>query len=230
MAVEPRVLEAAGLPEPGRLSRLREWWEQEHVFGYGLIVPAARAARHASSPSRSGWRSTSACPTTGSARPAASWGSRTTGTSSATRPSGRPSRTPSSSRASRSTCKIVLGVWLAMLLARNLPFKRVIRGVVLLPFVIPDRAVDAGVALDVRLALQRRQLDGHPAAPDQRARAPTGSGSPTYAMAAVIAVNVWRGLPFFAITVLAGLMAVPARVPTRPPRWTARARGDASGT
>ena len=28
-------------------------------------------------------------------------------------------------------------------------------------------------------------------------------------MAAVIAVNVWRGLPFFAITVLAGLMAVP---------------------
>ena len=40
MAVGPRVLEAAGLPGPGRHSRLREWWEQEHVFGYGLIVPA----------------------------------------------------------------------------------------------------------------------------------------------------------------------------------------------
>jgi len=40
MAVEPRVLEAAGLRGPGRQSRLREWWEQEHVFGYGLIVPA----------------------------------------------------------------------------------------------------------------------------------------------------------------------------------------------
>ena len=41
MAVGPRVLEATGLPRPGsRLSRLREWWEQEHVFGYGLIVPA----------------------------------------------------------------------------------------------------------------------------------------------------------------------------------------------
>ena len=40
MAVGPRVLEATGLPGPGRLSRLREWWEQEHVFGYGLIVPA----------------------------------------------------------------------------------------------------------------------------------------------------------------------------------------------
>ena len=31
----------------------------------------------------------------------------------------------------------------------------------------------------------------------------------TYAMAAVITVNVWRGLPFFAITVLAGLMSIP---------------------
>src|SRR5213595_4204408 len=40
MAVSPRVLEATGLPGPGRLARLREWWEQEHVFGYGLIVPA----------------------------------------------------------------------------------------------------------------------------------------------------------------------------------------------
>ena len=40
MAVGPRVLEAAGFPCPRRLSRLREWWEQEHVFGYGLIVLA----------------------------------------------------------------------------------------------------------------------------------------------------------------------------------------------
>ncbi len=40
MAVGPRVLEAAGFPGPGRLSRLNEWWEQDHVFGYGLIVPA----------------------------------------------------------------------------------------------------------------------------------------------------------------------------------------------
>jgi multiple sugar transport system permease protein len=28
-------------------------------------------------------------------------------------------------------------------------------------------------------------------------------------MAAVIAVNVWRGLPFFAITILAGLVSIP---------------------
>src|SRR5262249_58881866 len=28
-------------------------------------------------------------------------------------------------------------------------------------------------------------------------------------MAAVITVNIWRGLPFFAITILAGLVAIP---------------------
>ena len=33
--------------------------------------------------------------------------------------------------------KAVLGVWLAMLLFRNLKFKRLIRGAVLLPWVIP---------------------------------------------------------------------------------------------
>ena len=41
MAISQRALEATGLPRaPGRVARLREWWEQEHVFGYGLIVPA----------------------------------------------------------------------------------------------------------------------------------------------------------------------------------------------
>ena len=40
MAVSPRVVEAARLPGAGRLARVHEWWEQEHVFGYGLILPA----------------------------------------------------------------------------------------------------------------------------------------------------------------------------------------------
>src|SRR5262249_60750493 len=39
MAVGPRALEVSGLPRSG-LARIREWWEQEHVFGYGLILPA----------------------------------------------------------------------------------------------------------------------------------------------------------------------------------------------
>src|SRR5207247_8577530 len=38
---------------------------------------------------------------------------------------------------------------------------------------------------------------------------PNWLGQRYYAMSAVIAVNVWRGLPFFAITILAGLVAIP---------------------
>src|SRR5258705_9789827 len=40
MAVGAEVIEAAGSGGAGRLARLREWWEQEEVFGYGLILPA----------------------------------------------------------------------------------------------------------------------------------------------------------------------------------------------
>src|SRR5437667_7304346 len=40
MAVSHRALEATVLPRLSRLARVREWWEQEHVFGYSLIVPA----------------------------------------------------------------------------------------------------------------------------------------------------------------------------------------------
>src|SRR5262247_1670032 len=38
---------------------------------------------------------------------------------------------------------------------------------------------------------------------------PNWLGQKYYAMAAVIIVNIWRGLPFFAITLLAGLVAIP---------------------
>ena len=38
---------------------------------------------------------------------------------------------------------------------------------------------------------------------------PNWLGQKYYAMTAVITVNVWRGLPFFAITILAGLVSIP---------------------
>jgi multiple sugar transport system permease protein len=106
------------------------------------------------------------------------------------------------------TLKVVLGVWLAMLLARNLKFKRLIRGIVLLPFVIPTALstlawlwmFDSLYSVVNWTAIRMHLID---------APGPNWLGQSTYAMAAVITVNVWRGLPFFAITVLAGLMAVP---------------------
>jgi len=106
------------------------------------------------------------------------------------------------------TLKIVLGVWLAMLLARNLKFKRIIRGVVLLPFVIPTALstlawlwmFDSLYSVVNWTAISLHLIS---------APGPNWLGQSAYAMAAVITVNVWRGLPFFAITVLAGLVAVP---------------------
>ena len=103
---------------------------------------------------------------------------------------------------------MVLGVWLAMLLARNLRFKRAIRGIVLLPFVIPTALstlawlwmFDSLYSVVNWTAIRLHLIS---------APGPNWLGQSAYAMAAVIAVNVWRGLPFFAITVLAGLMAVP---------------------
>src|SRR5438876_9613285 len=38
---------------------------------------------------------------------------------------------------------------------------------------------------------------------------PNWLGQRYYAMTAVVVVNIWRGLPFFVITILAGLVSIP---------------------
>jgi multiple sugar transport system permease protein len=74
----------------------------------------------------------------------------------------------------------------------------------------PDRAVFAGLEVDVRLALQRHQLDAD-AGP--RDRVPVAvAGRARLAMWSVIILNVWRGFPFSAVILLAGLTAVPQEV------------------
>lgn len=207
MAVGPRVLETAGFARPGRLSRLREWWEQEHVFGYGLIVPAivllvslvAFPFGMAIWFSLSDYWVGSPGSFVGLENYRALFGNETF------------RQTVQNSfvfTIIAVTLKVVLGVWLAMLLARNLKFKRLIRGIVLLPFVIPTALstlawlwmFDSLYSVVNWTAIRMHLVD---------APGPNWLGQSTYAMAAVITVNVWRGLPFFAITVLAGLMAVP---------------------
>jgi len=104
--------------------------------------------------------------------------------------------------------KLVLGITLALLLNQQLWFKRLIRGAVLLPWVIPTALSTLGwwwmfnslysVVNWTGLALGMMDPPG-----------PNWLGQKYYAMAAVIIVNVWRGLPFFAITILAGLVSIP---------------------
>src|SRR5712664_2264960 len=104
--------------------------------------------------------------------------------------------------------KLVMGISLALLLNEQLWFKRMIRGALLLPWVIPTALSTLGwwwmfnslysVVNWTGLALGIMDPPG-----------PNWLGQKYYAMAAVIIVNIWRGLPFFAITILAGLVAIP---------------------
>jgi multiple sugar transport system permease protein len=104
--------------------------------------------------------------------------------------------------------KLVLGISLALLLNQQLWFKRLIRGAVLLPWVIPTALSTLGwwwmfnslysVVNWTGIAMGIMDPPG-----------PNWLGQRYYAMAAVITVNIWRGLPFFAITILAGLVAIP---------------------
>jgi multiple sugar transport system permease protein len=207
MAVSPRALEVAGAPRAGYLERIREWWEQEHVFGYGLILPAlvllvslvAYPFGMAVYFSLSDYWVGSPGAFVGLDNYRQILGNEVF------------QRTVWNSFVFTTIAvllKSVLGIWLALLLARELRFKRLLRGAVLLPWVIPTAlsTLAWGWMFDslysvvnwtaVRLGLMS-------------APGPNWLGLPGYAMAAVIVVNVWRGLPFFAITVLAGLVAIP---------------------
>src|SRR5499427_8939420 len=105
--------------------------------------------------------------------------------------------------------KVVMGI--ALLLNQQLWFKRLIRGAVLLPWVIPTALSTLGwwwmfnslysVVNWTGIALGIMDPPG-----------PNWLGQKYYAMAAIIIVNIWRGLPFFAITILAGLVAIPKEI------------------
>jgi multiple sugar transport system permease protein len=105
-----------------------------------------------------------------------------------------------------SILKFGLGLYLALLLNRRLPMKSLIRAVVLLPFVTPTvlSAIAFWWIYDpqfsiiswslIKLGLINHYIDF--------------LGSPWNARWSVIAANVWRGIPFVAITLLAGLQTI----------------------
>ncbi len=207
MAVNPRVFEVAGAARPGHLTRFFEWWEQEHVFGYGLIAPALLLL---------------ACLVAYPFGMALFFSLSDYWVGSPGRFIGLQNyRDIFGNEVFRQTVwnsvvftviavllKALLGVWLALLLARNFRFKRVIRGAVLLPWVIPTAlsTLAWGWMFDslysvVNWTAIRAGLIDPPG--------PNWLGMAGYAMTAVITVNVWRGLPFFAIIVLAGLVSIP---------------------
>lgn len=106
-----------------------------------------------------------------------------------------------------SVLKFVLGLWLALILNEHLPFKNFFRAIILLPWVVPTVLsalafwwiYDSQFSIISWVLMQWGWID-----------APINFlGDPNKARASVIAANVWRGIPFVAISLLAGLQTIP---------------------
>jgi multiple sugar transport system permease protein len=105
-----------------------------------------------------------------------------------------------------SIVKFALGLWLAILLNRNLPFKSFVRATVLLPFIVPTTLsalafwwlYDAQFSVVswtlMKLGVIHTYIDF--------------LGEPWHARFSTIAANIWRGIPFVAICLLAGLQTI----------------------
>jgi multiple sugar transport system permease protein len=108
---------------------------------------------------------------------------------------------------SASILKFVLGLWLALLLNQNLPLKSFFRAVILLPWVVPTvlSAIAFWWIYDSQFSIISWALI-ELGIIDHRINF---LGDPNNARASVIAANVWRGIPFVAITLLAGLQTIP---------------------
>jgi multiple sugar transport system permease protein len=107
--------------------------------------------------------------------------------------------------------KVVLGLLCAMLLLRILSLRRFLRGAMLLPFVAPTALTTLAwwLILDPTYS-HINWIFEHVWPFSLFDMGPYNFlGDPTLALSSVIFVNIWRGLPFFIITILAGLVAIP---------------------
>jgi multiple sugar transport system permease protein len=102
--------------------------------------------------------------------------------------------------------KLAFGLWLALLLNRHFKGKVFVRAFVLLPFIIPtvlstfawkwmfDPTFSVINWTLLQLGLITTRINW--------------LGEPHLAMLSVIIVNIWRGVPFYAISLLAGLQTI----------------------
>jgi multiple sugar transport system permease protein len=102
--------------------------------------------------------------------------------------------------------KLALGLWLALLLNRNFRGKAFMRAFILLPFIIPTVLSTFAWKwmFDPTFSVLNYVL-WHVGIIHSRIN---WLGDPGLAMISVIIVNVWRGVPFYAISLLAGLQTI----------------------
>ena len=103
--------------------------------------------------------------------------------------------------------KAIGGLGLALAMNQQFRMKNLIRAVLLLPFIVPtvlstvawmwilDPAFSVFNWFLIRLGVPKP--------------GPSWLGNPLLAMVSIIVINTWRGLPFYGITLLAGLQTIP---------------------
>jgi multiple sugar transport system permease protein len=103
--------------------------------------------------------------------------------------------------------KFALGFWLALLLNNHFPLKSLLRAIILLPWIVPtvlsalafwwiydpQFSIISYLLVDV-LGVRTTNIDF--------------LGTPWPARFSLIAANIWRGIPFVAISLLAGLQTI----------------------
>lgn len=103
-------------------------------------------------------------------------------------------------------CKFVVGMTIALLLNSRLPFRNVLTGIMLLPWIVPEvvtalawRSIFDPIFGGLNPILLRVGLIDRPLG---------WLSEPRLAMPSVIAVNIWKGIPFYTMLLLAGLKAI----------------------
>ena len=102
--------------------------------------------------------------------------------------------------------KSVVGMIIALLLNSRLPFRNILTSIMLLPWIVPEvvtaltwRSIYDPIFGGLNPILMSLGIIDHSVA---------WLADPGLAMPSVIAVNVWKGIPFYTILLLAGLKAI----------------------
>jgi multiple sugar transport system permease protein len=102
--------------------------------------------------------------------------------------------------------KFVVGMGIALLLHSRLPFRNVLTGIMLLPWIVPEvvtaltwRSIYDPIFGGLNPILMQLGIIN---------RSVAWLAEPGLAMPSVIAVNVWKGIPFYTLLLLAGLKAI----------------------
>lgn len=102
--------------------------------------------------------------------------------------------------------KFVIGMTIALLLNSKLPFRNVLTGIMLLPWIVPEvvtamawRSIYDPIFGGLNPILLNLGIISRPMG---------WLSEPQLAMPSVISVNIWKGIPFYTMLLLAGLKAI----------------------